>query len=97
VTGDEYLDIGGQPDAAEEKKQYEKLLNSLSSVAATEDGRVILWHILSECGVYSGGFVEGELAQFLQGQREVGLKIIGLMADADPFMYLNLQKEMAER
>lgn len=83
-------------DEALEKKQYQDLLNDLVKLMETAPGKNIIWHILSQCGVYDGGFVPGETAYFNQGLKEIGLRIIGLMHDADPAMYAKLQLRMAE-
>ena len=83
-------------DEAIEKKKYQELLNDLVKVVETEAGKNVLWHILSQCGIYDGGYVNGDLAYFNQGLKEVGLRMIGLMHDADPTMYANLQLRMAK-
>lgn len=78
-------------DEALAKKEYQDLLNSFVQVLTTEAGQNVVWHILSQCGIYDGGFVQGELSYFNQGMREIGLRIIGVMHDADPAMYAKLQ------
>src|SRR3989304_5313368 len=78
-------------DEALAKKEYQELLNAYNQVLETEPGQMVLWHILAECGIYDGGFVAGEMAQFNQGMREIGLRVIGTMHDADPAAYANLQ------
>jgi hypothetical protein len=95
VAYNDYEEVAAY-DEALEKKQYQDLLNDLVRVIDTEAGKNVLWHILSQCGIYDGGFVNGELAYFNQGLKEVGLRIIGLMHDADLAMYAKLQLRMTD-
>jgi alkanesulfonate monooxygenase SsuD/methylene tetrahydromethanopterin reductase-like flavin-dependent oxidoreductase (luciferase family) len=81
--------------AIEEKREYERLLDNLTTVMRTEDGQNVIWHILSECGIYVGG-ASGEEAFRQQGRRDIGLMLIGLMHDAAPTMYAELQLRKAK-
>jgi hypothetical protein len=80
---------------AEEKKAYELLLNNLKATMKTEQGREVIWHILSLCGIYDGGSTGEEILR-QQGRRDIGLSIIGLMHDAEPTMYAELQLKKAK-
>ncbi len=79
---------------AEERKEYDKLLDNLRSVMKTEQGRHLVWYFMSLCGIYDGG-ASGEEILRQQGRRDIGLAVIGLMHDAEPTMYAELQLRMA--
>lgn len=81
----------------EEEKNYQQLLLSLKAVLDFEAGRILLWNILSECGIHDGGFKPSEQLQFFSGRRDVALQIIGWMTDLDPSAYANLQLHMGKR
>ena len=80
-----------------EQQEYEALLNDLKDVIKTNAGKNVLWWVLSQCGIYDTNFSdEDRKTNFLLGRRDIGLGIIGLMQDADPLMYANLQIRMAK-
>ena len=81
----------------DQHSEYEDLKLAVRNVMADESGKLVLWHILSLCGVYDGGFSDGNLAYFSQGQRDIGLQILGLMGDVDPEIYPNMVIEMNRR
>jgi len=87
----DYNDEVTAQSEAEERKEYFKLLDALRNVVNTEDGKNVIWHILSQCGIYDGNFTGDAMTGFLLGKRDIGLMLIGLMHDADPAMYANLQ------
>lgn len=76
---------------AEEKKEYDKLLDAITSVVDTEQGKEVMWHILSQCGIYDNAYTGDNTTFFNLGRREIGLMLIGLMHDADATMYAKLQ------
>lgn len=90
----DYNDIS--QDAADQQKQYNKLLSDLATVLDNESGRQVLWYILSQCGVYDGTCTGDNHTFFLQGRRDIGLMIIGLLSDVDPTAYPKLQLRMAK-
>lgn len=80
-----------------EEKKYAKLLDDLRSVMKTNQGQNFVWWVLSQCGIYDTNFSdEDRKTNFLLGKRDIGLGILGLMTDADPTMYANLQLRMAK-
>lgn len=83
--------------AKREKQEYDRLLNDLETVLSTNQGRNIIWWILSQCGIYDTNFAEDDRkTNFLLGRKDIGLAIIGLMSDLDQTMYPNLQLRMAK-
>lgn len=84
-------------DDKQEQKEYERLLDDLKEVLKTNQGKNVMWWVLSQCGIYDTNFSdEDRKTNFLLGKRDIGLGIIGLMHDADPTMYAKLQLEKAD-
>lgn len=85
-----------EQEAAEQQKEYEKLLGHVRSLMKTQDGKRVIWHILSQCGVYDTNYTGNNDTFFLQGRRDIGLNIIGLLSDVEPTLYPELQLWMAK-
>jgi hypothetical protein len=79
-----------------EKLRRDQELNDVRSVLGTIQGRRLLWKYLELCGVYKTSFTGSSETFFLEGQRNVGLKILGDIMDADPMAYVNMMKENKE-
>lgn len=78
----------------EERIRRQKLSNSLKAVLSTRDGRVILWQLLSDTGIYRSSF-DRDLAvmAFNEGQRNVGLKLLNRIMAVDAEAYRLMQDE----
>ena len=48
----------------------------LETVLKTYEGRTILWELLSKCKIYTKGFVDGNVAYYYQGMRDIGIGLI---------------------
>jgi hypothetical protein len=66
-------------------------------VTSTEQGRRAMWKILSYCGVYRD--IEGSGNDMLKqiGRRQVGLYLLGLIADSSEERIFEMMKEAKER
>lgn len=62
-------------------------------ILATEQGRRVLWKYLEACGIYKSSFTGSSETYFLEGQRNIGLKILNDIMDADPESYVKMMKE----
>ena len=83
--------------AKREKQEYERLLSDMETVLSTNQGRNVIWWVLSQCGIYDTNFAEDDRkTNFLLGRRDVGLAVIGLMSDIDNLTYPNLQLRMGK-
>jgi len=83
--------------AKREKQEYERLLSDMETVLSTNQGRNVVWWVLSQCGIYDTNFAEDDRkTNFLLGRRDVGLAVIGLMSDIDNLTYPNLQLRMGK-
>ena len=85
------------PIEQEEKKlekQYKKeralLLANVREVAKTEQGKALIWEVLSMCGLYTQTFTGNSQGAFLEGRRSVGIEILQLLEDMDKTFYPNL-------
>ncbi len=85
------------PIEQEEKKlekQYKKeralLLANTREVAKTEQGKALIWEVLSMCGLYTQTFTGNSQGAFLEGRRSVGIEILQLLEDMDKTFYPNL-------
>jgi len=71
----------------------EQEVNDLKFILATEQGRRFLWRTLEMCGVYRSSFTASSETYFLEGQRNIGLKLLSEITDIDPDSYLKMIKE----
>jgi len=77
------------------KKERGLLLANVREVAKTEQGKALIWEVLSMCGLYSQTFTGNSQGAFLEGRRSVGLEVLQLLEDMDITFYptLLLQKQ----
>lgn len=66
-------------DAVEERARdlYERRLrNAWAKVLDDPDGRLVAWSILDHCHVFGSTYTGNAASNFLEGERNVGLKIL---------------------
>ena len=78
------------------EKEYKAFLADLRELSKLPHFRKFLWEVLSYAEIYQNP-TDKEQALFLAGQREVGLRIIHLLNEADPTIYPRLLLEKAEK
>lgn len=77
-----------------EKDDRAQELDDLKFVLSTKQGRRAVWRILCECGLFRAGFVQsGSQVYFNEGMRNVGMKLIDDVHQADISAYATMQKE----
>lgn len=76
-----------------QKRKMESQKNDIISLLKTGEGRRVLYRIIEKCGVYRSEIGTVDEVMFHQGQRAIGLFIIGAMIEADPHAYANLLAE----
>lgn len=64
-----------EADAAKEIFDRE-VASAWSSVLTTKAGRLFVWSILDQCGVFNSTYARGADSAFLEGKRDVGLSLI---------------------
>jgi hypothetical protein len=64
---------------------------------STEQGRRLMWNILSHCGIYRD--IEGSSDEMLKqvGRRQVGLYLLGLISDASEDRIFDMMREAKNR
>ena len=50
--------------------------NAWAGLMATKEGRLIAWAILDKCHVFSSTYTGNAASNFLEGERNVGLKVL---------------------
>lgn len=84
-----------QVDAAEKanrrKRHYE--LEDLRSVLQSPAGRRFVWRYLTIGGVFQSSFTGDNATFFNEGRRDIGLKLMADVMEADPDAYVRMAKE----
>lgn len=64
------------------------------NVSKSRQGRLFLWMILAECGVYTLSYGAGkDSTDFNEGRRSIGLFLIDAIGQADPTCYPRILTE----
>lgn len=74
-----------------------KLLADFREVIALPAGRRVLWWILSLSSVFGNCFTGNSVTYFNEGKREVGLRILNMIDDADENAFHELRREEYRR
>ena len=78
-----------------EKETQKKLEADITTVMGSDQGKDIIWEILSLCGIYDNQFTGNSGTFFNEGRRSVGIDLIQILNDADPTLYPRLLLERA--
>jgi len=73
------------------KRDYE--LDDIKYILASPQGRRFFWKYLDFCGVFRTSFTGNSQTFYLEGQRNVGLKMLADLNDADPMAYIKIMNE----
>jgi hypothetical protein len=77
-----------------EREQEHDARADLSTLMGQAYGRRIVWRLLGECGVFRSSFhTSGSTVYFLEGRRDVGLRLMADVLQAAPEAYLLMQSE----
>ena len=81
-----------------EQKQKEKdirktELDDVKSILSTEHGRRFFFRYLSICGVFKSSFTGSSETYFLEGRRDVGLRLLADINESNPKAYAALMEE----
>ena len=95
----DFFDAGDpeQVKARGESLKYDRTeeQNDLFSVLETDEGKRLIWRILSHTKPMSMSYVPGGLVEdmyFNEGRKSVGTWLISELNNADPRIYLQLQE-----
>jgi len=90
----------GQVKAAEEKLQFgrEQELNDVAWVLSAPEGRRFFERYLGLCGVFRSSFGNGnDTTNFNEGERNIGLKLLNDLNEANPQAYVDMLQEKLDR
>ena len=73
------------------KRDYE--LDDVRYILASPQGRRFFWKYLDFCGVFRTSFTGNSQTFFNEGLRNVGLKMLSDLNDADPNAYVKIMNE----
>lgn len=81
--------------AAEQKEKFtlEKEQNDLRFILSSEQGRRFVWKQLSLCGVFKTSFTGNSETFFLEGRRDIGLRLLDDIMSVDPDGFLKMMNE----
>ena len=80
-----------------QKNENDKLRCAYHMVLKTPEGRQVLWDVMSMCHLYSLSMTGNSNTFFREGERNVGLRVLGRILEADPGAYPELMKENMEK
>lgn len=93
----EFYDDEPTPEdqAADKRRQSAEtmLADAWADVLATKAGRLVVWHMLAECRLYSPTFTGNSWGNFQEGRRAVGLEVLARIHETDPRHYILMQQE----
>jgi hypothetical protein len=80
-----------------ETRGREREINDIAWVLSTPNGRRFLWRYLEMCGLYRTSFTGSSETFYLEGMRNIGLKLLADITETSPEQYLLMMKEAKER
>lgn len=75
------------------KRREDARINGLKVLLADKNGRDWLWDLIGFCGVFRTSFTGNSETFMREGQRNVGLKIIGDLTKHSPDSLIQMMKE----
>lgn len=77
---------------AEIKKKLidDQIHNDLKYILDSEQGRRFVWRILEMTGLFKSSFTGSSETYFLEGQRNIGLKLLAEVMNCDPQAYMKM-------
>ena len=87
--------VTGRKTKAQLQKERER--EELRQLLGRYDFRRFLWNTLSACGVYKISFTGNSQTFFNEGKRDIGLRLIEEIFDADPSAYTKMRIEAKDR
>ena len=65
-------------------REQRELLTAVRALLTGEAGKLLVWWLLEQSHVFQNSFTGNSTTFFLEGERNVGLKLFALCMDADP-------------
>lgn len=79
-----------------EDRKLQRDFDDLKAVLSTRNGRRFLWRTLSNCGVFELSYTGTSETYFREGQRNIGLKLMSEINDADKTAMSLMMRESME-
>ena len=79
------------------KARRKKEIDDMLFVLASEQGRRVMWRILQMCGTFECSFHPSAAISFQEGQRNIGLRILLMVDEADVEAYPKMMVEEAKK
>lgn len=77
-------------------RREKRIKDAYRALSSHQQGRELLWDLLSKCGVHTTSFREStQTMAFLEGQRNIGLYLEARLTKAAPENYFTMIKEHA--
>ena len=75
----------------------QEVTRAWAEVLSSHKGRLVIWDILEQCGVYRSTYTGNAMGTFLEGQRQIGLWMLAERITAhSPRTFPEMQLEAAE-
>lgn len=81
---------------AKDRRRRERELDDVRHILASEEGRRFVWRYLGITGVFQTSFTGSSETFFKEGQRNVGLKLIDDITQAEPESLIKMMKEKGD-
>ena len=84
------LELFGPEFAAKQEAEHQserekhELLAAFADVFDTDAGKRVFWWLLGQTHLYQTSFTGNSLTYFKEGERQVGLKLLGKIVEARP-------------
>lgn len=82
--------------AWKERDTKKRQAEDMRSVLGTIQGRRLIWRYLKECRIFEVSFTGNSTTFFNEGMRNIGLKILSDINEADPGAYNKMLSESKE-
>lgn len=78
----------------QDKEEHDALMQDLSDILCTDEGRRYLWRLLSFCRVMDRSMDrDSHVMAFREGQRDIGMRLMQDIYEAKPNAYELMRKE----
>lgn len=96
---DQQVGEAADPRAVKEKgkkvrSREERDIDDMATILSDIRGRRFLWRYLAECGIFRTSFNNsGSITALNEGRRQIGLKLLAEIMEADPEAYTLMASE----
>lgn len=88
--------LDDQDMSRSERRAKKELMDRARRALGNEDTRYLMRWVLEQTGMFKPAFTGNSTTFFNEGRREVGLEIVGLLNEIDPYEFVRLMKDGAD-